>query len=475
MEDTPWNHRQTLPALVAYGRQEWAGATIRGAISGPGWVSLRTDRGFLWLLAMPALRAVFFSDESLPRRWLDLLGRHHRSPFAAPSTSTTIVDLQALGPGDGRVDGFELHLQPGPLFLRWRSWPRPGAIWLADAVGNERARWGRMEGPPLTPVPARKDPDFDPQAHALDCRATIEAHLRERTARTLRTRVRRELERCRRRVWSIEGDLSRAEADRGARAKADLLAAHLHELRAGMSSAPLISFEGDEVEIELDPALPPAANLERWYHRARRAERKIEQVTERLHEARAALDAAAARAAELEDDPRRDLDDWLDWAQRHGLDPLPRERPLASERGRPDPARLPYWSFRLDGFELRVGRSARDNDELLRRYSHGRDLWLHAQGVPGSHVILRSAGAPVPERTIERAARVAAQYSRARTSALVPVLVTERRYVRKPRKAAPGQVVAERERSLFVEPGVPEGCERTDPTEAEPDGRAGPR
>ena len=106
-----------------------------------------------------------------------------------------------------------------------------------------------------------------------------------------------------------------------------------------------------------------------------------------------------------------------------------------------------------------MGRNNKENDQLTHRASHLRDIWLHAQGVAGSHVILRTAGKPesVPKAVLHKAAALAALHSKARHSSLVPVIHTERRYVRKPRKAGPGLAVCLQEKNVFVEPGVAPG------------------
>jgi predicted ribosome quality control (RQC) complex YloA/Tae2 family protein len=106
------------------------------------------------------------------------------------------------------------------------------------------------------------------------------------------------------------------------------------------------------------------------------------------------------------------------------------------------------------GLEVRVGRSARANDRLTFGHSSPNDVWLHAQSVPGSHVVLRwsSVDEAPPARDLEEAAVLAARYSRARTSALVAVDWTRRKHVRKPRGAPAGSVVLQRAKTLFVEP-----------------------
>jgi hypothetical protein len=115
--------------------------------------------------------------------------------------------------------------------------------------------------------------------------------------------------------------------------------------------------------------------------------------------------------------------------------------------------------YRLPGgWEVWVGRNASQNDELTHRRAAPRDLWFHARGCEGSHVVLRMAsgkGEP-PREILEAAAAIAAFHSKARTSKYVPVAWTERRHVRKPRGAPAGTASIQREKIVFVEPRVPE-------------------
>lgn len=106
--------------------------------------------------------------------------------------------------------------------------------------------------------------------------------------------------------------------------------------------------------------------------------------------------------------------------------------------------------------DLWIGKNARNNDELLRS-AHKEDIWLHARGVSGSHVIVRMQGSKEQpdSRLLEKAASVAAYYSKASGSELVPVSWTRCKYVRKPKGGAPGEAKVMRESTLMVEPGLP--------------------
>ncbi|HEV7905525.1 MAG TPA: NFACT family protein [Pyrinomonadaceae bacterium] len=113
-----------------------------------------------------------------------------------------------------------------------------------------------------------------------------------------------------------------------------------------------------------------------------------------------------------------------------------------------------------DNYEILVGRAAKDNDQLTFKVARAHDLWLHAADYPGSHVIVRNPerGADVPHRTIIEAAQLAAFFSQAKRDAKVSVHYTPRKFLSKPKGAAPGLVRMSSFRSILVEPR--EGVER---------------
>jgi predicted ribosome quality control (RQC) complex YloA/Tae2 family protein len=106
-----------------------------------------------------------------------------------------------------------------------------------------------------------------------------------------------------------------------------------------------------------------------------------------------------------------------------------------------------------DGYEILVGRAARDNDNLTFRIAQPNDLWMHAGDYPGSHVVVRNpTRKEIPQRTIIEAAQLAGKFSQASEDAKVVIHYTERKFLSKPKGAAPGLVRLSRFRSLTVEP-----------------------
>ena len=107
-----------------------------------------------------------------------------------------------------------------------------------------------------------------------------------------------------------------------------------------------------------------------------------------------------------------------------------------------------------DGYEVLVGRTARDNDQLTFKVARPNDLWLHAGDYPGSHVIVRnSSRTEIPQRTIIEAAQLAAKFSQASKDSKVAIHYTRRKFLTKPKGAAPGLVRLSTFKTITVEPG----------------------
>lgn len=127
-------------------------------------------------------------------------------------------------------------------------------------------------------------------------------------------------------------------------------------------------------------------------------------------------------------------------------------KPFLAEVEKKDEAFL-FRKFVEHGFEIWVGKSAANNDVLTQKYAHKNDMWLHAKDVSGSHVIIKQqSGSPFTKQIIERAAQLAAYYSKLKGSGLVPVAYTLKKYVRKPKGFPPGAVVLDKEEVIMVEP-----------------------
>jgi predicted ribosome quality control (RQC) complex YloA/Tae2 family protein len=207
------------------------------------------------------------------------------------------------------------------------------------------------------------------------------------------------------------------------------------------------------VRVALDPALGPKENMERYYRRARRIAESAARVAARTGEVRAREAALRALAEAVEGAPMADLPRLEREARRLGAGPRP-PPPPRRKREAPLP---PHRTFRsLAGVPIWVGRGAEENDTLTVRLARGNDLWLHARGRTGAHVLVRLERGRAPDQeTFLDAAHLAAHFSDARGEGLVEVASTRAKYVHKPRGAAPGAVTYSQEKviALRLEPG----------------------
>jgi predicted ribosome quality control (RQC) complex YloA/Tae2 family protein len=258
---------------------------------------------------------------------------------------------------------------------------------------------------------------------------------------------------ARRRLTAVQKAAGReADHERMQRA-ADMLAAQRHLLRKGMESITLPDWDtGAETKIKLDPAKTPQENIDNSYRRARTTANAIKNAQAEI----ASLAADSERwdqIAKETGDPETGDDRLSEIAAECGISSTDQKK-----RGGPA-RRIPYREFLLGETQLWVGRSRRDNDELTLHHARPYDLFFHAQGCPGSHVILRcrDRNSRPEQHLITTAAEIAAYFSKAKHSSLVPVSYTEIRYVRKPRKAPAGLVRLEREETVMVAPKPPPG------------------
>jgi predicted ribosome quality control (RQC) complex YloA/Tae2 family protein len=302
---------------------------------------------------------------------------------------------------------------------------------------------------PLLPRPPRAEADrfgagddieraIEEHYSALEAGSEI-ARRRMELGRELRAAAAR-LERL---LANLEGDRLRAREGERLQGLAHVLQAHLRQVRPGMKSLAALDFEGRPVEIPLDPSLGAVANLNRLFERAGRLRRAAPRVEERLAEAREKARAVAERSARLPGADEAGLAELSESLA--GI--LPR-----AGGGKPVGERLPFREYLVgSGRPARVGRSAADNDRLLLDHSRPDDLWLHARGVGGSHVVVPMARGeePGPDLLVD-AAHLAAHFSRARGAGDVEVTWTRRRWIQKPRGAPPGSVRLLREKTILV-------------------------
>jgi len=212
--------------------------------------------------------------------------------------------------------------------------------------------------------------------------------------------------------------------------------------------------------VRLNPRLSATENADLFFKKARKAARRDPALETRRRDIEAQRDALETLRLEIERGAEPD-EAWLRRAEALGVR-LPREASPASTTKEPAdrlPNALRPRRYDLgDGWEAMVGKSNRGNDVLTFELARPEDVWMHAHQSAGSHLVLRhhEKGKEPPRSVLVSAASIAAYYSKARGSSKVPVLVSQKRFVRKPRKAPIGTVTVSRYETLMVPPHCPE-------------------
>jgi predicted ribosome quality control (RQC) complex YloA/Tae2 family protein len=230
-----------------------------------------------------------------------------------------------------------------------------------------------------------------------------------------------------------------------------ILMANLHEIAetpGGRSPdrVTLYDFYRDQpVTIKLKPDLSPQRNAENFYRKSKNEKLEEEHLTSQI----AAREQEIVRIDQhlLAVPALQTLKEFRRYVKQHGL-------LTASGLSLGDDSKGPLFKeVTIAGFRILIGRNARTNDLLTQKFSYKEDLWLHARDVTGSHVLIKyQAGKTFPKNVIERAAELAAWYSKRRTDSLCPVTVTPKKFVRKPKGLAEGQVLVEKESVVMVVP-----------------------
>jgi len=232
---------------------------------------------------------------------------------------------------------------------------------------------------------------------------------------------------------AVGARIADADARDRLRESGDALFTHVHEIPAGATS--FVPPTNPALTIALDPELDVNANAQSYYARYRKAADALPHLEKRraaLTARRDALDALAfeAERADAPTLPELEAD----------LDELEGRRPQRAAHSNAK-RRVPLRLERPSGARIYVGRSPRENVEVTFKLARPDDLWFHARGIPGSHVVLQPAPGSEPhDDDITAAADLAAAHSKARNAPRVEVDYTERKYVRKQRDAGPGMV-----------------------------------
>lgn len=220
---------------------------------------------------------------------------------------------------------------------------------------------------------------------------------------------------------------------------ANIIMANLHQLQIGLTKVELFDFyRNQNIIIKLKKDLNPQQNAAEYYRKSKNQNIEIDLLYKRLEEIQQKLiDTDKQIENVVAATSSKDL--------KEGKNKLPTDKATES----------PFKNFRFEGFTILVGKNAENNDKLTLKFANKNDMWLHANDVTGSHVVIRyRQGKTFTKPLITYAAQLAAYYSKAKSSTLVPVVYTLKKFVRKPKGATAGTVTYENGETILVEPKI---------------------
>lgn len=208
-------------------------------------------------------------------------------------------------------------------------------------------------------------------------------------------------------------------------------------------------YTNEMVSIPLDPQLTPQENSQKYFDRYNKLKRTFEALSELTQETKEEIlhlesIAASLDIAASEDDLAQIKEELIQFG-------YIKKRPA----GKKTKAKSkPFHYISSDGYHMYVGKNNFQNEELTFKFAVGNDWWFHAKGIPGSHVVVKTNGDELPDRTFEEAGRLAAYYSKGRENEKVEIDYLEKKNVKKPNGSKPGFVVYYTNYSLVAAPDI---------------------
>ncbi len=259
----------------------------------------------------------------------------------------------------------------------------------------------------------------------------------------------------------LSEDLLKAENSEDLRLYGELLTANIHLIKPGMKSVDVVNYyDGSTVTIPLDVKQSPAKNAQHYFKKYGKAKTAVKEKQIQLEENDGEIKYLESVLAFLENTDDVDEIESIrnELVETGYVRRRKQQGGFKEKKYKPAPHRYTL----SNGMTVLVGKNNKENDYLTFNTAGNRDIWLHTKDIPGSHVIVQSSGQELDEKAIFEAAAIAAYHSKARTSENVPVDYVPVKYVKKPAGAKPGMVIFTNNRTVWVNPALPNQSDSTD-------------
>ncbi len=259
------------------------------------------------------------------------------------------------------------------------------------------------------------------------------------------------LDRCRKKYDLQKKQLKDTEKRDKYRIFGELLHTYGYEAEPGAKKLEVLNYYTNEmITIPLDETLSAQENAQKYFDRYGKLKRTYEALSEHIRETEAEIEQLESICTFMD---LTLLEEDLVQVREELTDAGYIRRKYTGGKKTKITSR-PFHYISSDGFDMYVGKNNYQNDELTFKIASNSDWWFHAKGAPGSHVIVKTNGQELPDRTFEEAARLAAWYSKNRNSEKVEIDYVEKRHVKKPNGAKPGFVVYYTNYSMMIDSDI---------------------
>ena len=230
----------------------------------------------------------------------------------------------------------------------------------------------------------------------------------------------------------------------------ELIHTYGYNLEDGAKELEALNYYTNEmIKIPLDPQKTPQENAKKYFDRYNKQKRTFEALSELIKETKDEIDYLESVSKSL--DIARSEDDLVQIKEELIESGFIRRKQSAKKV---KITSKPFHYISSDGFHMYVGKNNLQNEELTFHFANGGDWWFHAKKAPGSHVIVKTNGEELPDRTFEEAARLAAHYSKNSGAEKVEVDYVEKKQVKKPNGSKPGFVVYYTNYSMMIDSDI---------------------
>ena len=444
--------------------------------------------GWIQKIFQPAAHTILLEIRALGQTHRLLISCHHKfvrfhfttTSFHNPPTPPPFCQFLRAHLQGARIDQIEqiqgdrivqftLTTKEGPCRLVAELTGKTSNLLVLDEAGRIRQdlhgskdRVGQLYVPPTQQQREHRGTDHPrfsqnaressfPLSAAIDAHyCTTETVSAVASARNIRAGIlRRSIKKLHRRIEAWHDDLEKAEKYKAYARYGELIKANLGAIRKGQTNVTLVDYFDEalpNVTIPLDPTKAPHGNMDDYFRKHRKHLTAERELRPRINEGQRELETLRLEMIAIEQGT---------WQPPDRPEPKGRAQALPLTRNGKDPQERRHGPFRrftsADGLAIYVGRNARENDELTFDLAKSDDLWLHARGTSGSHVVVRlDKGTDPPQETVRDAAMLALLYSDLKKSGKGDVIYTRQRWVKKAKGQAPGAVIVTQEKSLHV-------------------------